>query len=99
MILQPTFHREQDRAKVLLVLVTEERHQNESNMDVPEAHVRAPKTVADKIGEIKTVIHFVRLLVNVVNNSTPCADEEVLGEVESVVTPEDYDHINRILTQ
>ena len=25
--------------------------------------------------------------------------EKILGEVESVVTPEDYDHINRILTQ
>ena len=25
--------------------------------------------------------------------------EEMLGEVESVVAPEDYDHINRILTK
>ena len=25
--------------------------------------------------------------------------EEILGKVESVVTPQDYNHINRILTQ
>ena len=61
--LDPTSYLPQrDRAKVLLVLMTEGRRQNESNMDVPEARITAPKTVADKIGEIKTVTDFVRLL-------------------------------------
>jgi hypothetical protein len=73
--LDPTAYLPQrDRAKVLLVLMAEQKRQNESNMDVPEAHITLPKTVSEKIGEIKTVSDFLSLMVNVVNTSAACAD-------------------------
>ena len=40
---------QRDRSKIMLVLMAEQKHQNESNMDVPEACIPAPKTVSDKI--------------------------------------------------
>ena len=42
-----------DRLKVLAVLISEERLQNESNMDVPETHITVQKTAAKYVGEIK----------------------------------------------
>ena len=48
-----TYLPQKDRSKVLAVLMSEERHQNESNMEVPEARITAPKPAADNIGEIK----------------------------------------------
>jgi hypothetical protein len=47
-------------------------------MDVPEARITAPKAVADKIGEIKTVTNFVSLMINVVNNSAACTDFDAM---------------------
>ena len=47
-------------------------------MDVPEARITAPKTVSDKIGEIKTVTDCMSLMVNVVNNSAACADFDAM---------------------
>ena len=47
--LDPTAYLPQrDKAKVLLVLMAEQKRQNESNMDVPEARITAPKTVSEK---------------------------------------------------
>ena len=77
--LDPTAYLPQrDKAKVLLVLMAEQKRQNESNMDVPEARITAPKTVSEKIGEIKTVSDFLSLLVNVVNTSAACADLDAM---------------------
>ena len=48
--LDPTAYLPQrDRLKILFVLMSEQKTQNESKMDVPEAHITAPKTVSDKI--------------------------------------------------
>ena len=77
--LDPTAYLPQrDRSKVLLVLMAEQKHQNESNMDVPEARITAPKTVSDKIGEIKTVTDFLSLMVNVMNNSAAYVDFDAM---------------------
>ena len=60
--LDPTaYFPQRDRAKVLLVLMTEGRHQNESNMDVPEARITVPKTVADENGENQNCHRFCEL--------------------------------------
>ena len=62
--LNPTAYLPQrDRSKVLLVLLAEQKRQNGSNMDMPEACIMAPKIVSDKIGEIKTVTDFLSLMV------------------------------------
>ena len=45
---------------------------------MPEARITAPKTVSDKIGEIKTVTDCMSLMVNVVNNSAACADFDAM---------------------
>ena len=59
-----TYLPQRDRAKILAILMSEERLQTKSNMNVPEARTTAPKTSADKIGGIKTVTDFVSLMVN-----------------------------------
>ena len=47
--LDPTAYLPQsDRSKVMLVLMTEQKRQHKSNMDVPEARITAPKTVSEK---------------------------------------------------
>jgi hypothetical protein len=52
--LDPTAYLPQrDKAKVLLVLMAEQKRQNESNMDVPEARITAPKTVSEKLERSK----------------------------------------------
>ena len=48
---------QRDRSTVLLVLVAEQKHQNESNMAVQEAHIMAPKTVSDKIDRVSNFNH------------------------------------------
>ena len=53
-------------------------------MDVPETHITVQKPAAKYLGEIKIVFNFVKLLVNVVNSSSACAD---FGAMESTGIP------------
>ena len=73
-----TYLPQRDRSNMLVVLMSEERRQHKSKLDKPEARITAPKTVADKIGRIKTVTNFVSLIVNVVNQSAACADFDAM---------------------
>jgi hypothetical protein len=42
-----------DMSKVLFILMLEKSRQKESNLDVLEARITAPKTAAERIGKIK----------------------------------------------
>jgi hypothetical protein len=42
--------------------MSEQKCQNESNLDMPEARITAPKTITELIGEIKDATDFIRLL-------------------------------------
>ena len=69
---------QRDRSKVLAILMSEQRHHNETNLDAPKACITMPMTVAECIGKIEDVTTFIRFLVNVANNCTAYVDFDVM---------------------
>ena len=64
--------------EILEILVSEQKRQNEINLDVLVAHITEPKIVVERTGKIEDVTDFVRLLVNVVNNCAAWADFDTM---------------------
>ena len=69
--IDPTMYLAQsNKALAQRVILAEQRSRNESNMDVPESRVSAPKTMIERIGECRSVDDFLKMMVNVMNQFT-----------------------------
>ena len=75
-----TYIPQNDKSKVQLVLLGELKFKNEMNLDVPTEKAAAPKTVMERIGELKSVEDFTRMMVNAVNTSTVAVDVDAMKQ-------------------
>ena len=75
-----TYVPQNNKSKVQLVLLGEQTFKNEMNLDVPADKAVAPKTVMERLGELRSVEDFTRMMVNVVNTSTVAVDVDAMKQ-------------------
>ena len=75
-----TYFPQNDKSKVQLVLLGEQKFKNEMNLDVPAEKAVAPKTVMERLGELRNVEDFTRMMVNAVNTSTVAVDVDAMKQ-------------------
>ena len=72
-----------DVSKVNRILASEQVESNQSSCDVPVEQSTAPKAGVPRVGTIKSVLEFKKLLVNLVNSGPVMVDVDAMEKAGS----------------